>query len=298
VRQDLRHVVARDVYVRIGQGQQHTRRRGRNQAAARGQHCDARAFRSHERLSYVKIGLGQQLVEVVAGDAARNPRVLLADLLSVAVSQVPKLCVDLTARAANPDGLCEFLLAGSPDAQLVPFVSNDFQLVDIVRRLACHYRMHAAGIVADVAADRAAVLGGRVRSKGQPVAEGRATQAVVDHPRLHPSVLLVRIQLEDMVHVPGEIQHYRDVAALPGQTGARAASQHRRTEFATNRKGADHIVLVARDHHADGHLPVIGSVGGVEGPAPLVETNFPTNPRLQSGAQRPACSFVNGGHSL
>jgi ribosomal protein L35AE/L33A len=42
------------------------------------------------------------------------------------------------------------------------------------------------------------------------------------------------------------------------------------------------VVFVSREDDADGHLAVVGAVGGVEGAAAVVEANFSTDLLAQS----------------
>ncbi len=44
--------------------------------------------------------------------------------------------------------------------------------------------------------------------------------------------------------------------------------------LAAQGRSADHILVVFRQNHADGHLPVIGAVGGIQGAGAAVEADF------------------------
>ena len=83
-----RHVVGGVVDVRIAEDEQRARRRAvdepRRSPRARATHV---AFGADQRARDVEAVLGQQLVEVVAGDAARDVREARADQVGVAVAQ-------------------------------------------------------------------------------------------------------------------------------------------------------------------------------------------------------------------
>ena len=59
-------------------------------------------------------------------------------------------------------------------------------------------RVHAAGVVADHAAERAAVVGGGIGSEGQVMLLGGIAQVVEDHAGLHPGQLADGIDFENI----------------------------------------------------------------------------------------------------
>ena len=87
--QDLRDVVARAVDVGVAEHQQRLDRRAVDQVQAGLQDGDARPLRARQRPGDVKPVLGQQVVEVVAGDAARQVLgIAAADLVGVSIAEV------------------------------------------------------------------------------------------------------------------------------------------------------------------------------------------------------------------
>ena len=76
---------------------------------------DAGALGADERARDVEAVLGQQLVEVVAGDAPRDVREALADQVGVAVAQVAQPRVDLAPAPALADDLLQLSVAGRAD---------------------------------------------------------------------------------------------------------------------------------------------------------------------------------------
>ena len=66
------------------------------------EHGDAGSLRAREGPRDVEAALGQQVVEVIAGDAARQVLgIAPADLVGIAVAQGLELGVDLALRAAG-----------------------------------------------------------------------------------------------------------------------------------------------------------------------------------------------------
>ena len=77
VRHDVGHVVGALVDVGIGDDQQHALGRTLDQAAGSFEHGDAGPFRSDQRAGYVEAVLRKQVVQVIAGDAARDVGIAL-----------------------------------------------------------------------------------------------------------------------------------------------------------------------------------------------------------------------------
>src|SRR5271154_4596812 len=102
--------------------------------------------------------------------------------------------------------------------------------------------MHAAGVVANHATERASVVGCRVWTERQMVFFGGVAQTIEDDPGLDSRYAPRRINLDDVPHVPGEIEHYGNVAALPGERGAGAPAQYGRAIFSRQRNACDNIV--------------------------------------------------------
>ena len=120
--EDLRDVVARAVDVGVAEHQQRPGPAGWGPGAAGLEDGDAGALRADERPGDVEAVLGQQVVEVVARDAAREVLgIAAADLVGVAVAQGLEPRVDLAPAAAVADDPLELLLARSaPTVMRVP----------------------------------------------------------------------------------------------------------------------------------------------------------------------------------
>src|SRR5437764_11271562 len=134
--------------------------------------------------------------------------------------------------------------------------------------------MHAAGVVADHAAQRAVIVGGRIGRKSEVVVLGAFAQIVENRGGLHAGAVIGGIEVEDLVQVLGKIHHHGNIAALAGERGASATREQRRAMFAAQRDGGDDVVESFWKHHADGDLAVVAAIGGVESPTAAVETDL------------------------
>ena len=93
--EELGDVVGGDEDVGEAEHDQRAALRARRSAAAWPRDDDARAFAADQRAGHVEAVFGQQLVEVVAGDAARDAGKLLADEVGVAIANALQSGVDL-----------------------------------------------------------------------------------------------------------------------------------------------------------------------------------------------------------
>src|SRR5256712_12593508 len=99
-------------------------------------------------------------------------------------------------------------------------------------------------------------------------------QIVKDYAGLHPSDAALCIDLQNLRHVLGEIQHDSNIAALTGKRSSAAAAEDGRAEFPRQRNSRDYIISVAGQHDSDWHLTIIRPVSGVERAAARVEAHF------------------------
>ena len=76
--------------------------------------------------------------------------------------------------------------------------------------------MDTAGVVADHAADGAAVVSGGVGGEGQVMFFGCVTEMIEHHSGLHAGDAAGGIDLQNIPHVFGEVENHRDVRALSG----------------------------------------------------------------------------------
>src|SRR5947209_16372332 len=110
-----------------------------------------------------------------------------------------------------------------------------------------------------------------IRSEGQVVLLSGVAQMVENYTGLHPSDAARWIDLQNLRHILGEIQHDSNIAALPGKRSSAAAAEDGRAEFPRQRNSRDHIISVAGQHDSDRYLTIIRPVSGVQRAAARVE---------------------------
>ncbi len=134
--------------------------------------------------------------------------------------------------------------------------------------------MHAATVVADHAAERAAGVGGGVGRVGEVMDLGCFAQAVENDARLNHGKLCAHIDGGEPVHVLREVEDNGDVRALSGEAGAGAAWQHGGPGGAAGGQCSFNVGRIAGHDYADGKLAVVGRVGRVHGAEAHVEADF------------------------
>ncbi len=125
--------------------------------------------------------------------------------------------------------------------------------------------MHAAGIVADHAAERATVVGCGIGREGEVVLLGCGAQSVEDNSGLDAGDAAVGVDLENGRHVFREVEDDGGVTALSGERGASAARKQRSVVVAAQGNGGENVFFIAGNYDADRHLAIIGAVGCIEG---------------------------------
>src|SRR5256885_844139 len=123
--------------------------------------------------------------------------------------------------------------------------------------------MDSTGVVADHATERTVGMGRWIRTKGQMILFGRVAQVIKDHARLYACLFSTWVEFEDTAHVLGEIHDHRYVATLSGEASSTTPSQNGSAIATRHRHGLDDIINLAREDHADRHLPVIRAIGGI-----------------------------------
>src|SRR5262249_22571435 len=150
-----------------------------------------------------------------------------------------------TTAACENDSL-QFLGGGRAHPHTDAFVSEDLQCLDVVVGLAGHHRVHAARVVADHAAECAATVCRRVRSEGKVMLFSSIAQVIEDHSGLNACEPALRIDLENLIEILGEIENYGSIATLASKRCAATAGQNRRSELATGGYCRDDILSRAR----------------------------------------------------
>ena len=291
--QETRHVVGGAIDVLVGEDHQHAHggpgREGESDLAHHGE----RRLRPHDGAREVRTTFAQELVEVVARDATIEVGVSRREQRRVLATQALDLAHDPAAVGVGARGRRDLLVAREAQVEDLAPVGHHAQSLDVVDGLAVVQRVGAAGIVADHAAEGAPGVRGGVGTKGESDRARGGVEVVEHHTGLDPRAPLRGVDLEDRVHVPTGVEHDRDVAGLTGQTGPRTATQDRGVVAARDLEGRDDVGLVARVHHAEWHLAVVGGVGRVERSRRGVEEHFAAHGGREFGGEREALVLVD-----
>ena len=164
---------------------EHAKRRAGSEVQCGGDDVRAGALGANQRARDIEAVFGKQLVEVVAGDTARDAGEFLADEGSVAVADMCQARVDLTDAAASTDERVEALGRVGSDRHAGAVVENDVERLDIVNDLATEQAMHAATVVADHAAEGAAGVCRGIGRVSKLMELCGVAQAVKDDTRLN-----------------------------------------------------------------------------------------------------------------
>src|ERR1035438_4825228 len=129
-------------------------------------------------------------------------------------------------------------------------------------RRAAEQAVDAATVVADHAAEGAAVVGGGVGSVSEVVALGGTAEGVENDARLDDGELGGGVDGGEAAHVAGVVEDDGHVGALAGEAGAGSAGKDRGSSGATSGQSSLDVGRVAGQNDADGKLAVIGGGGG------------------------------------
>ena len=285
-------VVAGVVDVLVPEHQERPATRARHEPHRRLQHHRARPLATDERAGDVEAFLGKELRQVVSRDAARDVRKASADLLAVSIAQVAQAAVDLAAAASGGDDALELFPGRGAHRQAGTVVQDDLQLLHVVGGAASHHRVHAAGVVANHASQRAVVVRRGIGSEGEVPLLRLVAERVEHQAGLHARAPVLVVDLEDAVQVLRAVDDDRHIAALPGQAGATATHRDGRAKVARRGHCLHHVLHAARHHHPDGDLPVVGAIRRVEGAAAVVESHLAPHPAAQLALQRPRVDLL------
>jgi hypothetical protein len=226
--------------------------------------------------------LGQQVLHRIARDLAREPAELGPDHSEIGLHQGGQPGAHRVGQLVQPAGL-----------QAATVGQQQRQRLDVVGGASVGQRVRAAGIVADHAADRAARVGGGIRTEPQPVRCRRQLQIGQDQAGLDGRGAGLRVERDQPIEVPGEVQHDAGTDGVSGAGRSGTAGGQRRTGAAGDPQGQRDLVGVpGKDHHL-GHHPVVRGVGGVLGPPPGAGIHLGNARPAKLGGQRLGVHAVN-----
>jgi hypothetical protein len=123
----------------------------------------------------------------------------------------------------------------------------------------------------------------RIWTEGEMIPLRRIAEIVKHDAGLDACPLTSGIELQDPMHVLGQIHDHGHVAALTGEASAAAPRQQGRAIVTSRGNSGDDIVHIARDDDPDRNLPVIRAVGRVKCAAAIVESHFAAQMPAQLG---------------
>ena len=143
---------------------------------------------------------------------------------------------------------------------------DDLQAEQVVGGDAVFQAVRAARVHADVAADHAGELAGRVGGVEEPLPRHRVGDADVGHPGLHHGAAVGIVDVEDAVH-PHQPDHHRirQRQRAAGQRGAGAARHHAHAVGVAEAHDGGDLLGGLRQHHGERHLAVGGQAVGLVG---------------------------------
>src|SRR5271166_2688751 len=134
--------------------------------------------------------------------------------------------------------------------------------------------MHAARIVADHAAEGAAVVRGGIGRKGEVMFLGCGAESIEHDSRLYSGNAATRIDFQNPRHVLRKVEDHCDVAALSSQRRATAAAEQWRTVPPAKCDCGFNIIDIAEQNETNRNLAVVGPVCGIKRTCAAVEANF------------------------
>jgi len=146
--------------------------------------------------------------------------------------------------------------------------------------------VHAAGVVADHASNGAAVVGSGIGREGEVVFLGCGPKIIENDSGFDAGYAARGIDFENTCHVFREIHDDGGIATLSGKRCSATAGEQWGAVVAAQGNGGEHVFFVARNYDADRNLPVIGTVGGIDGAAARVEANLAAKVTAESGFKR------------
>ena len=90
----------------------------------------------------------------------------------------------------------------------------------------------------------------RIDCERQAMFGRRSPQLVTDDTRLNPGRLLAGADADDPVHVLGEVEHHAGIHALPGESRAAPAAEHRSIMSPADLQSCKHVRGMAGDDDA------------------------------------------------
>ena len=228
-----------------------------------------RALRRDDQPGGIKV-VGQELVERVASRAQPVAREVTLDEWRVPLLEVEQLGHQPAERVSLPGALDGRRVERHARA----VGQQQRHLAHVVGGHAVQDRVRAGRVVGHHAAQRGAVAGAGIGSEHQAVRlELRVEQIEVDA-GLHARPALLRVDLQHLIHVLGEVDDERRADRLARQRRAAAARQHADAVPGGQFDGGRDIVGMPRNNDADWLDLVVAGVGRIQHAAGAIEAHL------------------------
>ena len=212
----------------------------------------------------VAIQLVTQVVQVVA---ARAPPVfgeLLIDKGGVVANEGEQVAVEAGFDALALGQLLDAIPGLGAENGFLAVGEDHPQGVDVVHHAPIDDAVGAGAVVAQEAPYHGPVAAGRVGANHEAV----AAQGLVEHVQgaagLHPDFAFTAVDLDDLVHVFGEVDDHGFAHGLAREAGAAPAREDGEIVFNAGLYRGQDVVIMFGDDYGQGHHFVDGGVGAVE----------------------------------
>ena len=254
----------------MADGQSGMGRQG-HEVDARLGHGGQRTLGPDDHLAGIEGAVSGEFVQVVSAHAPHDPGIPGRDLVPVLVGDTADFAVDPSLHSARGGLLAVFAVAHRPEDRPRTVAQDHVEFQDVVDRLPVDDGMGAAGVVADHAADVRPVARRYVRGEQQSEGLQVGVELVQDHAGLDPGPARFDVDLEDPVHVAGEIDLDAAAHGLSGQAGAAAAGRDGDAPFVREPEDAGDLVRVGGIGDAERFDFVYAGVRAVQDPGRFVE---------------------------
>ncbi len=259
-------------------------------------HDAERAFGAADHAVEVEAALPvADMGEVVAGEAAVELGEASRDGFAVLPRDPVDHAVDLAHEVfALPDGAERVIVEGvrGPDRAVA---EHGRERPHVVARLAVEAGTLAAGVGRDHAADRGAVRGAEFWGEEQAVRPQRGIELILDDAGLDPHAAVRDIDLEDAVHVAGEVDHDargERLAVGPGAAAARRDDHRAEAFFGEQSHDAGDIFGAAREQDRLRRHTVDRVVGREDHPVCVLGRDAAREPGLGKRVEKPGYGHV------
>ncbi len=243
---------------------EHAEGRAGGEVQRGGEDIGACALRPDQRARNIEVALRKQLVEVIAGDTAWDAGKLFSNESGVTVADAREARVDLTDAASSEDKCIKTLGRCGSNGHARAVVENDVERFNVVYDLAAEQAMHAATVVTDHAAKRAAGVRRGIGRVGELMRFGGVAQTVKDNAWLDACKFGAGVQGRECVHVPRVIKDHGHIDALAGEACAGTTREHSSARGAAGGQCRLNVGRIARKNDADGELAIVRRVRGVK----------------------------------